>query len=605
MEFEANLDTLNALARVPEHSLRLMQGMSGGEPFCIGPYFFLADADWLLAIAYPLKGAYRDSEFAEALKKALARSGASRCWAIGAKLPQSMREHLVDSDRFYLLSTSAPAPPRLRGPLHKASQQLKISEGSSFTPAHRKLWGEFLGQAQGADSAPMHARVQELYARTPQALRSGAGQIRLLDAVCPDGCIAASLLLDYSPQKFTSYILGAHSRENYVPHAADLLFWEMLRRSRALNKRFIHLGLGVNPGILRFKLKWGAKAYLPYLMSEWTEKRRDQGIRLSRKQSNAPHSPGQDLVLALLRSSGKTKRDFLDTGSSQRPFAMLWELRKNNRVSWIGGTAHFFCYSFESSFRSLFKKVDRVIFEAPLDENFMNQVDQAGKTLPAYYRPLIDMLSEDEIRQLERVVRGPEGALARALGLECPRKLDVRWHLEKSLPWNAFFSLWTAFLERMGWRDSVDMEAWRLAHEMGKEVLGMESLEEQLASLNSLPIERVLRFFRACKGWRSQSRKNMNAYLAGDLEQMMGSSAEFPTRTEHVVSRRDPRFLERMLPYLEEGGCAVFVGAAHLVNLRWMLAEEGFSVRQTPFGILPKARLWFRNKLRNGEDLRW
>ena len=51
---------LNAVledATVPEHSAVFMRAMSGGEPFRIGPYLFVAAQDWLLAIGYPLAGA--------------------------------------------------------------------------------------------------------------------------------------------------------------------------------------------------------------------------------------------------------------------------------------------------------------------------------------------------------------------------------------------------------------------------------------------------------------------------------------------------------------------------------------------------------------------
>jgi uncharacterized protein YbaP (TraB family) len=61
---------------------------------------------------------------------------------------------------------------------------------------------------------------------------------------------------------------------------------------------------------------------------------------------------------------------------------------------------------------------------------------------------------------------------------------------------------------------------------------------------------------------------------------MMGTSTEFPTRTEHVIRRRDALFLERMTPFLEEGRCAVFVGAAHLLNLLPMIEGAGFKVRR-------------------------
>ncbi|MDE5833772.1 MAG: TraB/GumN family protein, partial [Desulfovibrio sp.] len=101
------------------------------------------------------------------------------------------------------------------------------------------------------------------------------------------------------------------------------------------------------------------------------------------------------------------------------------------------------------------------------------------------------------------------------------------------------------------------------------------------------------------------SRRNMRAYLAGDLEGMMGSSAEFPTRTEHVIGRRDERFRRRMRPWLERGRCAVFVGAAHLVNIRHMLAEDGFDVEQAPFGIMPKIHLKWRELSRPDEKVEW
>jgi hypothetical protein len=35
-----------------------------------------------------------------------------------------------------------------------------------------------------------------------------------------------------------------------------------------------------------------------------------------------------------------------------------------------------------------------------------------------------------------------------------------------------------------------------------------------------------------------------------------------------------------MRPFIEAGGCAVFVGSAHMLNLRHMLVEAGFSVRR-------------------------
>ncbi len=81
----------------------------------------------------------------------------------------------------------------------------------------------------------------------------------------------------------------------------------------------------------------------------------------------------------------------------------------------------------------------------------------------------------------------------------------------------------------------------------------------------------------------------------------MGSSAEFPTRTGAVISLRDQRFRERMRSYLEEGRTAVFVGAAHLLNLRWMLAEDGYALRRCLPGISHKLKAFLHNE----KEVRW
>lgn len=570
----------SALASVPEHSLPLMQAMSSASPFCEGGYLFFKSQSDLLAIGYPLQGAYDKDGFDRALAQALGHfsgDGPVHCWAIAEALPDRLQPHVVERDRYYTLDCTALPPKSLAGPLQRASGRLTVDETLVFSASHRRLWAEFLGRADsGGNALPTH--VRELYLRTPEALALAKGDLRLLNAWDKAGNLVACLLLDHAPKDFLSYVIGAHSKSHYVPHAADLLFATMLEKARADGKAYIHLGLGVNEGILRFKRKWGGIPARPYEMAAWDE-----------------DSPKNDTVrtfaLALLNASSASRSTLLaDSTPEQRPFAMIWELEKGGKRSWICGTAHFFRYSFERSFTRLFSQVDTVIFEGPLDEGFLAQVDAAAKTLPANSPAVLDLLGEQDIRRLERVVRGPEGWLPRLLNMEHANKADVRTILRTSRPWHAFFSLWTAFLERIGWHGSVDMEAWRLAHAMGKNVIGMEDLAEQLASLESVPIERILHYLRACDTWRALAMHNMRAYLAGELDAMMGTSAEFPTRTGTVISLRDQRFRERMAPWLEQGRCAVFVGAAHMLNLRTMLAEDGFSVRR----CLPslRHRLW-------------
>jgi len=549
-------------ATVPEHSVAFMSAMSDGEPFLVGPYLFIAAQDWLLAVGYPLEDGYSSKGFEQALAEALRRTAARNCWVICPELPERLKIHRSDQDQYHVLALDGAVPGRLERLAERAAASLTVEAGIAFTPAHRRLWAEFTGRVA------LPPNVRELYARTESVLQRVPG-LSLLNAWDREGNLAACLLLDAAPRRFTSYLLGAHSRTCYTPHASDLLFREMIRMSGRDGKEFLHLGLGVNDGIRRFKAKWGGKPGLPYELAQWQEK---EGLR----------EGVNDLMrmLAAMPREPVSKRQFLASLPPQRTFAMLWAIEKNGRRSWIGGTAHFFCYSFEHSFRELFEKVDTVLFEGPLDPASLDQVSAIGCT-PGLESPRVaDALSEEDIRRLERVVCGPRGFWARLVGAERKNPPDVRHLLSSTRHWMAFFSLWTSFLARRGWTQSVDLEAWHLALDMGKAVRGMESIPEQIETLESIPMPRIVNFLRQCRQWNRYIQRNVRAYLKGDVERMFGTSIEFPTRTELVIHRRDTRFLERMRPFIEEGRCAVFVGAAHMINLRGMLAEAGFSVRR-------------------------
>lgn len=582
-------------ACVPEHSARFMAAVSGGEPFLLDGFLFFRGENWLTGIGYPLDAGCPDYEtghasqtlFERALKEALRDRAIRNCWTIAPFLPEHPQAAIMESDEFYLLAADAPVPPRLRGPVAKAAELLTVTEEQVFSPGHRQLWAEFLGRVA------MRPNVRELYARTEAALAASRASfegpsppldLRLLSAIDAKGNPAASLLLDYSPASFCSYIIGAHSQKQYVPHATDLLFASLLERARAEGKKYIHLGLGVNEGITRFKRKWGGRPAMPCVMAS---------LSLNDRPERDPgDSVGRAMRSLLLAPPGLSKQQIFDTLPQQRDFAMLYRVSKGSSVSWLCGSAHFFRYSFEFSFRDLFAPLHTVIFEGPLDEDFLKAVEQSGRCPDPGTPSVLNAMTEEDVRCLERAVYGPQGPVARLLGYARPPLFSVRELLACARPWFAFFSLWVAYLERNDWHESVDLEAWRTARAMGKAVIAMENLEEQLDSLESVPIDRIVDFFRRCEEWPAYLKRNVRAYLSGDLSGMMGSSIEFPSRTERVIDRRDERFRQRMRPFLEAGGCAVFVGTAHLVGLVPMLREDGFTVTQHRPAWRHRLRAW-------------
>ncbi len=638
-----------AQAQVPEHSCGFMQAVSGGAPMLLrvatstgqADYVCYHADDWLTLIGYPVSGSYSHEGFLQAKSQALQQCHARHCFAIAPHMPPQYKDYIQEEDVFYTLASSAQVPPSLRRVVRKAQTALRIEEACVFTPAHRHLWTEFLGRkmltqakpkngvqssftnsisftnsANSANSvAPMSLMVRKLFLATPNVLQAPQTKLRLLNAWDAHGHLAACLLVDFAPKDFCAYILGAHSRLHYTAHAADALFAFMLQRSQEEGKQYIHLGLGVNEGITRFKKKWGGQAAQPFVRAAWQETQSDVtfkqdisalfltvlGTKKDTKnleQTERTERLGTNNYAEMTAFIGQSKRQIFASFPEQRPYAMLWKVQKGQNISWIGGSAHFFCYSFERSFRELFDKVDTVLFEGPLDAHSLQKVEAEGKTITPDQQPLLERLSEREIRSLERMVRGPEGTLARLLNMQAKRRVDVRWYLAHTRPWSALFTLWTSFLERKGWQQSVDLEAWNIAHALGKNVVAMESLEEQLASLNSVPPERVVRYFQSCSQWPKMIEKNVRSYLRGDLLQLMGTSAEFPTRTHTIISVRDERFRRRMRSFLEQGRAAVFVGTAHMLNLRNMLAEDGFTVTQVQPTWRHKLRYMLRASMR-------
>lgn len=545
-------------ASVPEHSIPFMEAMSGGDFFLIDSYLFIAAEDWLLAIGYPLEGDFTGRGFEDSLASALRRTRARRCWAACPSLPERLKPHRRQQDYYYILSPDSPIPARLERLAEKAAALLRAEESAVFTPEHRRLWSEFMTRDLPPD-------VLELYARTESVLPRAQG-LSLLNAWDREGHLAASFFIDSAPGRFISYLLGAYSRSHYTPYASDLLFREMIRVARQRGKEFLHLGLGVNEGIRRFKVKWGGRPGLSYEMAEWLE------------NGGAGKEVGN--LVRLVTSLSFSPRETMTRPTEQRRFTMIWEIEKRGRRSWIGGTAHFFRYSFENSLRRLFKEADTVLFEGPLDQKSLNQVAEVGRHPPMGSPRLVEALTGEEICRLEEVVYGPRGFWARILGLEWTNPPNVQDLLARTRPWMAFFSLWSSYLARKGWTQSVDLEAWRLAHELGKRVYCMETIPQQIETMESIPMPRMVNYLRRCRDWNRYARRNIRAYLRGDLEGMAGTSTEFPTRTEMIIHRRDARFLESMEPFLEEGGSVILVGSPHLLNLRRMLTEKGYVIRR-------------------------
>jgi uncharacterized protein YbaP (TraB family) len=124
-----------------------------------------------------------------------------------------------------------------------------------------------------------------------------------------------------------------------------------------------------------------------------------------------------------------------------------------------------------------------------------------------------------------------------------------------------------------------DLDAAQIAAKLGREIRYLETIEEQIATLEAVPPERFVRFL-AAGDWRRYNEDYERYYLAGDLEGLAAAAKGFPTYCEPVIGRRDAVLAERMAGELDAGGACVVVGVAHCRGVLARLAQEGYTLIQ-------------------------
>ena len=183
---------------------------------------------------------------------------------IAPELPTklSVLSHEKESDRYYTLDIQGlTIKSNLMRAVKRAQSQLAIQCGIRMQEDHHELAQEFIERVKPPP------RVKELLLKTPNYVSNTEHSI-VLNAWNDNKKLAAYYVVDLAVKKFATYVIGCHSKINYVPGASDLLCYEMIRISKDLGKSYIHLGLGVNEGIRRFKKKWGGRPTLKYEMCE-------------------------------------------------------------------------------------------------------------------------------------------------------------------------------------------------------------------------------------------------------------------------------------------------------------------------------------------------
>jgi len=254
-------------AYVPEHIVRLMVGISEGEPYLANGYVFFAKENWLIFIGYPVAREFKAEDFTATLQKTIKQFSPACTWFIAPEVPDSIlaAARQRESDEYYKLDLhSYEAPKDLIRQIRKAGKNLEVEKSRKYTPDHATLTQEFLQREKPS------AKVKELFLRIPQYVAHSQTSL-LLNAWDRSKKLSAFYVVELAAHKFADYVVGCFSKENYAAHSSDLLFLEMINLAKENHKQYIHLGLGVNEGIRKFKRKWGGIPFLKYEFGELSD----------------------------------------------------------------------------------------------------------------------------------------------------------------------------------------------------------------------------------------------------------------------------------------------------------------------------------------------
>ena len=251
-------------AYVPEHIPGLMATVSRAEPFLLDGYLGYAKDNWLIFVGYPLDGEFDSTHCDERIGRARELHSPEYLWFVGPEIPPSLEascstrqsdQHLRLDLKEWKIKSS------LRREVNQAVKSLTVESTREFTDEHGELVDELMKRVE------LPPLVAGLYQSLPEYI-AGCETSLLLNARDTRGKLSAFFVIECAAKRFDTYVLGCHSKVNYVSHASDMLFYEMITRTRESGKPEINLGLGVNRGIRHFKTKWGGHPYLAYEFCE-------------------------------------------------------------------------------------------------------------------------------------------------------------------------------------------------------------------------------------------------------------------------------------------------------------------------------------------------
>ncbi len=246
-------------AWVPEHLVDYVATVSGKEAFLVGDFVCYRGQGVVLVVGYPLGQTFEIHELIETLEHIKKEIRPSRLFLIAPEIPswEGLRPTGASDSYFRLDLVGFRPSPKVQNMLRRASRELDVLESSQAGKEHEALLEEFLA------SKRLSGESQRILKALPRYVEEVAGSI-LFDAYDKKGRLASFCVGQMGAGDWAFYMFHVNSPYLRVPGSSDLVLGAFLNKAMEQKKRFVNLGLGVNPGVSFFKKKWGASSFVDY-----------------------------------------------------------------------------------------------------------------------------------------------------------------------------------------------------------------------------------------------------------------------------------------------------------------------------------------------------
>jgi len=242
-------------AYLPEHLVEYVESISGAEPHLHENYLSFFQKKHLIFIGYPLGNTQKNVQKAyhwacEHFQPSTVAILAPEIWLSDHHLRKR------STDAYYRIQLPLLSlDPAVEYMVRRAKRELNVTE-AKYDKVHGKLIREFIS------THDLPQEQQHIFKQIPQYLKTST-TARLLEARKENVLVAFSIV-DLGAADYAFNLFNFRSSKEMIPGASDLLFSHMIQLAQSGGKTAINLGLGIHPGIRRFKEKWGGVPFCSY-----------------------------------------------------------------------------------------------------------------------------------------------------------------------------------------------------------------------------------------------------------------------------------------------------------------------------------------------------